>query len=389
MKSGFQGLNRAFALLGALCGLSACVAQPSSFGYGGGPTPIPFAAPLPAAPAGRRIAVLLPLTGSSAELGKSMLRAARLSLDGAQGAAFDERDTKGTPAGAAEAAQSAIKAGAGIFVGPLTAAETDAVVAVAHPLNVPVLAFTSDPSKAMPGVWPFGLTPAQQVRPLVMALRADNKGRLAALLPRNPFGDALADGLVQAAQEGGLTPPQIIRYQPGLAALEAAVGQLGGSPGAPPAFDALLLGTTAETTMAALPALTRAGFGPDRVRLLGTALWARNPGQLAPLAGAWFAAPNQQSLRLFAQNYMARYGTPPRDLSSIAFDAAAAAKAATGPGGVAMSTLVNPAGFSGANGVFVLLPNGQVRRSLAIYEIAADGPHMRDPALAPRPGPGM
>jgi ABC-type branched-subunit amino acid transport system substrate-binding protein len=342
--------------------------------------------------------VLVPLTGQSAELGQSMLRAARLALEGGDGPAFDAEDTKSTPDGAAAAARTAVAAGAGIMVGPLTAAETAAVAPVARAGNIPVLAFTSDTAQAHPGVWTMGITPAQQVRTLVQAVQADNKSRIGALLPRGPFGDALADGLMQAAGEARLPPPQIARLQPGPAGLETALAQLAGStatsgpaappqPAAPPSIDALLVGTTADATVQALPALTRYGLGPDRVRLLGTALWARDASRLSALAGAWYAGPDPQTKQVFERNYTSRYGSPPRDLASIAFDAAGAARAVTGPAGVNANALLNPNGFAGADGVFALLPDGRVLRALALFEIGANGVSVREPGARSIFGP--
>jgi len=357
----------------ALCGLSACVAQPSASSYGRF-GPYSAQGSVMPTPAGQRVAVLVPLSGPSAELGRSMLQAARLALNTSPDGALSE-DTKGTPEGAAAAAQAAAAAGAGIFVGPLTAGETAAVSPIARARNIPVLAFTSDTKEAQPGIWPLGLTPGQQVRALVRGAARDNKRRIGAVLPQNPFGDALADGLVQAASEAALPPPLIVRY-PSQSGPDSAIAQVagnGGIPDAPPAIDALMLGTTADVTLRILPALVRAGLGPDRVRLLGTALWGRDAGKLAPLAGAWFAGPSAQTLKVFADNYMAHYGTPPRDLASVAFDAAGAARAITGAGAVDVNTLLNPNGFSGANGVFVLLPDGRVRRSLTLFEIGTDG----------------
>lgn len=354
-----------------MCGLASCVAQP------GLPSYVGPAVAVPPAPSGRRIAVLVPLSGGSAEIGRSMLRGARLALQAGDGAPFDEKDTKGTPEGAVAAAKSALAAGAGIIVGPLTAGETDAVATVTKPAQVPVLAFTSDSSKAQPGVWPLGITPAQQVRVVVRAAKAEGRSRLGALLPRNPFGNALADGMVSAAQEAALPPPRIIRYDTGH--LETAIAELGGPPGAPPGIDALLLGTSADATIAVLPTLVQAGLGPDRVRLMGTAIWAQNAPRLGALAGAWFAAPDPEKMSVFEQNYTARFGTPPRALASIAFDAAAAAKAVTTPTGVSMAVLLNPSGFAGPNGVFVLLPNGHVQRALTLFEIDANGVHARQP----------
>lgn len=334
-------------------------------------------------PAGRRIALLLPLSGSNAQIGQSMLLAAKLAFEPSSTTAFDTQDTRGTPDGAATALRAAINAGAGIVVGPLTAGETAAVAPVATARNVAVLALTSDSTKAQPGVWPLGLTPGQQVRTLVRAAAADNKRRIGAILPYNPFGDSLATALVPAAAEAGLPPPLILRYQ-AQSGLDAAITQMGtpsnapgSSPGNPLAIDALLLGTPADTTIKVLPNLIRLGMGPDRIRILGTALWARDAAKLAPLAGAWFAGPPADTLKVFSDNYIAHYGNTPRDVASIAFDAAAAAHAVTGPNGIDVSILLNPSGFAGANGVFRLLPDGRVRRSLAIFEIGSAGVQSR------------
>lgn len=374
-----NGLGRALALLLASYGLTACVAQPYGPGYGRPPGA--FAnQPVLTAPTGRRVALLLPLSGPNAQLGQSMLLAAKLAFEPATPASFDTQDTRGTADGAAAAARAASAAGAGIIVGPLTAPETTAVTPIARAGNIPVLALTSDSSKGQPGVWPLGLTSAQQIRTLVRAAAASGKPRIGAILPSNPFGDSLAIGLTPAALEAGLPPPTILRYdtQSGLDSAIAQMGAGGGAAGSAPPIDALLLGTTADITLRILPKLVAAGLGPDRVRLLGTAIWARDAAKLAPLAGAWFAGPPTATLKVFEDNYTAHYGAPPRDIASIAFDAAAAARAASTSNGIDLNLLLNPSGFAGANGVFRLLPDGTVRRSLALFEVGPGGVQLRD-----------
>lgn len=379
-------LGRTLALLLATCGLGACVAQQGSPGYGRMPTAAGQSSRL-AQPVGRRVVVLLPLSGANAQLGQSMLLAARLAFEPGPANAFDTQDTKGTAQGAIAAANAAAAGGAGLIVGPLTAVETAAITPLATARAIPVLAFSSDGSKARPGIWPMGLTPAQQTRTLVRASLADNKRRIGAILPSDAFGDSLAAGLAAAAAEAALPPPTILRYQ-SKAGLDSAITRMAASgtaaslPGLPlatqPPIDALLLGTLPDATLQILPSLVAAGLGPDRVRILGTALWARDATRLAPLAGAWFAGPPASTLKTFEDNYIAHYGAPPRDIASIAFDAAGAARAASGPNGIELGTLLNPSGFAGANGVFRLLPDGTVRRTLAIFEIGGGTVRMRD-----------
>jgi len=157
MRSAWSRLSRACALLFALAALGACVAQPNPYAYN---APAPGSQPALRNPAGHRIAILLPLTGSSADLAQSMLKAAQLAAGAPGGPPLDSHDTGGSPEGAARAAQAALGGGAGIILGPLTAAETAAVAPVARAAGVPVLAFTSDRAQSQPGVWTMGITPA-------------------------------------------------------------------------------------------------------------------------------------------------------------------------------------------------------------------------------------
>ena len=385
-------LGRAFTLLLAAAGLAACVADTGGGGYnqplglnmGPGATRI---GPGTQAP-GQRVSLLVPLTGSNAEVGQALLRAAQLSLDQPGGPPLDVRDTAGTPAGAAQAARAAVSGGAGIILGPLTAAETGAVAPIAREAGIPVLAFTSDVAQAQPGVWTLGVTPGQQVRRLVRAVQAEGQMRLAAVVPQNAFGDALAAGMVASAGEAGLPPPRIVRF-PGAAGLSASLQEVAGSPApgtppsappAPPPIDALLLGTAGPALAQAAPTLTSFGIGPAQVRILGPALWAREAPQLGALAGAWYAAPDPASRAGFEQAYAAKYGAPPRELASLAYDAAGVARASLDRLGYSATALTRPQGFAGADGLFSLLPDGQVRRGLAIFEIDKTGAHLVRPA---------
>jgi hypothetical protein len=51
-----------------------------------------------------------------------------------------------------------------------------------------------------------------------------------------------------------------------------------------------------------------------------------------------------------------------------------------GRGGYSIGALTQSGGFVGADGWFALLPDGQVRRALAVYEVQRGGPQMVEPA---------
>jgi branched-chain amino acid transport system substrate-binding protein len=386
--------------------------RPPSILYPGG-AQLPGQAPLPAAtaPQAPSIAILAPLSGPNAERGDSLVKAAQLALAGPGSPRLDVRDTGGTPAGAESAAQAAIAAGAGLIIGPLTAPETAAAAGPAMAAHVPVLAFTSDPAQARPGVWTLGITPGQQVRRMVSAVTATGKTRFAAVLPRNDFGEAMARSLNQVTEAAGLPPPTIRYHENGTAGIAQVMRDISqydarlppasvqpeippGAPGtlppppnlgptAPPPFDALLLADTGERLAYLSSFIDHDGIGPPAVRALGPALWAQPSARAgATLNDAWFAAPDPASRIAFNQAYSSRYGVPASGLSDLAYDAASIARAALQSGGFSEASLTRPDGFPGVDGLLGLDPDGSVRRALALFEIHGSTAGIVEPAPA-------
>jgi hypothetical protein len=67
-------------------------------------------------------------------------------------------------------------------------------------------------------------------------------------------------------------------------------------------------------------------------------------------------------------------------VADLAFDAASITRVLGGHGGFSIGALTQSAGFVGADGWFALLPDGQVRRALAVFAIERGGPQMVEPA---------
>lgn len=387
-----------------------------------------------------KVAILLPLSGQRAEIGQSMLKAAQLALappaapaSTAGGAApateappagtpvLDARDTFGTPDGAANAARQALAEGAVMILGPLTSGETAAVAPIAHAAHIPVLAFTNDPAQSQPGVWTLGITPQQQVLRVTQAARDQGRARYAALVPDSEFGRAMSGALVQATAALGLPPPAMRQYARGSAApalrdlsewdsrggpVEAQIKALRASGDdaskqqadaleanknvPPPPFDVLMLADTGQPLGDIAALLPTYGIAQPAVRIAGPALWSAPSSNAAKLPGAWYAAPDPAARVTFDQTYRARYGSPAPSISDLAFDAASIARVMPMLGGFAPGNLTQASGFSGADGVFMLLPDGQVQRGLAVFEVQPGGAAtIVSPAPAGFGGPGV
>ncbi len=364
----------------------------------------------------RPVAILLPLTGSFADIGQAMRNAAQLALAAPGGPILNVYDTGGTPQGAATAAHTAIAAGAVLILGPLTSGETAAVAPIAHGAGVPVLAFTNDPAQAQPGVWPLGITPVQQVRRLVAAAQDQGKSNFAGLLPDSDFGHAMGNALQQA-----VTNATVRYYGAGMAAINSAARDISGyanrrgpleaqiraaraldtpegrrqaqdlarQPIPPPPFDALLLADTGTPLAEIASLLPYYDIYPSAVRVLGPAQWSLPGSGSGQFPGAWYAAPDPAARTAFDQSYTAKYGSSAPPVADLAFDAAAIARALDTREGVSVAALTQPQGFAGSDGLLILSPDGHVRRGLAVFEIQRGGPQMIEPAPASPSAPGV
>lgn len=384
MSRNFPPRRSTLRLLGlaALLALGACGAQPPPPRYAARG----FGAPT-AAPEGQRtqVALLLPLSGSNAAIGRSLQQAAEMALfdAGSPAVEFMPRDTTGSPGGAAEAMRSAIASGARYAVGPLTAAETSAAADAARARGVPVLAFTNDSGQAAPGIWTLGITPEQQVRRVVAQVAGRGARRFALAAPEGAFGNSLASAMRRAADDLGLPPPIIVLHSPraDMGQVARDVAQRGGTDG----VEALLVGESGTRARELGAALGAAGMAAPPLRVMGTVLWADDttlagaPG----LQGAIFAAPDAQARATFEGRYQAAYGSRPPRIASVAYDAALIAARAAGRG----SDLTAGEAVQGADGPVRLLPDGRVLRGLAIYAIEPAGdPRRLEPAATLIPG---
>ena len=326
---------------------------------------------MPGAGGPNRVAILLPLTGRLAEIGKPMLRAAQLALSVPGSPALDVKDTQGTPDGAALAAGQAIEGGARLIMGPVTSTETARVAPIALRAGVPVLAFTNDNAQAQPGVWTLGITPGQQVRRLLVAVREANRGPVVALLPDNDFGKAMGDELTRVAANEGQPSPFIRMVGPGRDNIEAAVGELAAmvTPDQPPPFGAILLASTGNDLKSFAQAFAEAGIDRTKVQILGPALWVDPASGSSAMPGAWFAMPDPDARRDLIRDYSATYKEAPPPRADLASDAASIARVLAADGRMTPAGLTQPAGFAGVDGWLGLLRDGQVRRGLAVFRI--------------------
>jgi branched-chain amino acid transport system substrate-binding protein len=346
------------------------------------PAPPPAAAP--AVPAGKTpVALLLPLSGPNAALGTAMLDAAQMALYDVADETLEllPQDTQGTPQGAATAAQAALAAGAKLIIGPLIAAEVEAVKPIAHAAGVPVLAFSTSAQLAGDGTYLLGFLPRQEIERVTAYAHGKGAAHFAVLAPKTPYGEIAVEALRGAVAAQGASLERIDFYDASVPDPTPAVKAFAA---AAQSADAVLLPEGGAQLKAIAPLLAYYNIDPAKVHFLGTGLWDEpGLGTETALDGGWYAAPPPAARADFEKRFHALYHQAPPRLTTLAYDATAlAAVLAHGASGPDFSTaaLTNPGGFSGIDGIFRLLPDGLVQRGLAVLEVHRDGNTVIDPA---------
>ncbi len=368
------------------------------------------------------IGLLLPLSGSDAELGSELLAAAELAL-------FDidnvdlvivPRDTSGTPEGAAGAASDAIAEGAQLLLGPWFGESATAVAPLARAAGVNVVSFSSDRTVAGHGVFVMGFLPAEQVHRVVTFANSKAILRFAAIAPDNRYGNVMINALNDVSSAIGVDVARIALYPPtvkgssdvadvvsnfadfelrkqaledqrrileesgdefALAALRRLENRetLGDVD-----YDAVLIADSGARLRAVAPLLPFYDVDPAKVRVLGPMHWDAPDITSEPsLVGAWFAAPPRDVRNQFLTRFESIYGHRPRRLATLAYDGLALAGAlASLPDGpdFSVQALIAESGFRGVDGLFRFHEDGTIERGLAVYQITTKEPKLVSPA---------
>jgi len=326
-----------------------------------------------------RVAVLVPLTGPNAGVGRSIANAANLALLDAGGERI-RITIYDTARGAEAAANEALGQGNGLFLGPLLAENVEAVAPIARRARVPVIAFSNDVAVAGNGVYVMGFNPGQSIERVVKHARSQNVERFAGLIPSGDYGQRASQALIEAVEKSGGRMVAMQTYDRSPASLRAAVTRLNGQS----EYDAVLIADSARIAVQAAPLIRS---GPSRnARILGTELWKTetNLAGQAALRGAWFAAVPDAMFNQLRTRYRARYKVTPYRLASLGYDSVLLTMRAARDwrvGRVFPEAAIRSAeGFTGVDGAFRFGRDGVADRALEVQQINADGVAAVSPA---------
>ncbi len=306
------------------------------------PTP-QMGAPIGTGPVAK-IAILLPLSGSNAALGQSMLQAAQLAV-------FDlgydnfEIIPRDTATGASAAATSAIQEGAQLILGPVFAEDVRVVKSATAGKNINVIAFSTDWTLAGGNTYMMGFLPFGQVERIAQYAASKGLKRAAVASAADAYGSSTSTKFEEQARSNGITITRALSD--------------------PSSYDAVFIPAGGAALSGILQRITN-----KNARKLGTGLWddsriASNPA----MNGAWFAAPSPSARAGFESRYASTYGGQPQRLSTLAYDATALAAALAKSGGFTAASITNPNGFAGVDGILRFNRSGLAERGMAVLEI--------------------
>jgi ABC-type branched-subunit amino acid transport system substrate-binding protein len=339
-----------------------------------------------------RIAMILPLSGYSptAATSKGMKQAGEMALFELDNPLVQiiVKDDKGTPAGAAAAADEAIREGAEIIVGPLTSGSTSAIAPVARKANVPVLTFSNDRRVAGDGVYLMSFLPEQEIDRIVTFAASKGKKSFAALVPDDAYGVVVEQAFRNAVERSGGRVVAIGKYPADanamLTPIKGLMDSIKQNDDSSIPVDTLLLAGGAEVLSQIGPLITYSGLNTTQIKLIGTGGWDYpNAGRNAALAGGWYPAPDPHGWQDFAQRFSRSFGTTPPRLATLSYDAVSFAitLAAYEPGQrYTVANLTRAAGFNGVDGTVRFSADGLPDRSLAVLEIQTFGASVIDPS---------
>lgn len=357
-------------------------------GGGGGNMDLPAGAIT--MPAGTvKIALLLPITasGSTRKIAKALKQAAELALFDFDNPniALVPKDTKGTPDGARLAAESAVRDGAELIIGPLFAQEVRGVAQVARSAGIPVIAFSSDQKVAGNGVYLLSFLAGRDVPRIVSFAMSRGKRNFAVLVPQTAYGRIAEAAFAKAVAAGGGRAPVRASFPAGSSSgMAGPVKQIANAIKSGQKVDALFLPADRSELPSLAPLLAASGITSANVQFIGTGQWDfPNVDRQAALVGGWFPAPDPKGWSNFAQSYSKTFGGTPTRIASLGYDAMSlAVSLAENPRGqrYTFSQLTRESGFTGADGLFRLLPDGTSQRGLAVLEVVPGAPRVLSPA---------
>ena len=343
---------------------------------------------------GVRAAILAPLNGRAASIGRDMQYGAELAVFTLSNDAID-LTFHDTSQGINPAMNAAMLQQPDIIIGPLFAENTKRARQIAHIADVPVLSFSNNSDVAGQGAWLLGQTPEQEIDVVlrhalntITPIKGAERDKLSVglIVQDNPYGQRISQHAVDLLISHGGVAAEMLTLNPEVLADETALRQSvknltqwlpPSSEGdvRPPRFDVVVIAGDVSFALRVAPVLSWYDLDPNHVQYLGTSQWkAASILQEPSLEGGWFASQPAATAKQFQSLWTVTNQGYASSYAMMAFDAVALVSTLDHqhPAGIRYSLTEGP-GFNGFSGAFKLTPDGGNMRKLEIRQIQSGG----------------
>jgi ABC-type branched-subunit amino acid transport system substrate-binding protein len=339
----------------------------------------------PPASSNINVALLLPLTGANAAIGKDLQDAAQLALFDLKDANINllPFDTKGTPEGALAAMNKAVAARVNIVLGPLFSQEAAAISATAKAHSIPVVSFSNNTYLAQQDIFVFGFMPQQQITRVLDYAMQKGIHDYYVIAPDDVFGQSTLQTIELFKERGDFKLHLVGTYNSATnqgmveAARNIAKSILAEKKrDSTPTQRALLIPEGGSKLLEISKLMAGFGLNANDVRLIGSGQWDDvSLGNYRRLYGGWFATASPTQRNVFEKHFEQTYKYKPVRIASIAYDAVALACFLSQQSGnhLSTTTIINERGFAGVDGAFRFAPNRIAERGLAVLEVIPNG----------------
>lgn len=330
-----------------------------------------------------RVALLLPLSGDNAVLGRHLLDATQLAIydlkaDNIHLVPID------TASGIEFTKQKLDSEQPDLILGPLYAADAKEIYSYASNNNICMISFSND--KELAGnecLFLLGMMPEESVKRITKYAQAKTLPDINSVLPKSKYGNTIETSLA-SLNKNAQSPVKVIgRYDP--SNIKEDVKQVTANISHYAQAETTLIVPEGGNTLREFVTNMRGAKGGKKVKYLGSGLWEDDKLQDIPeLNGSWFASSPRSDRIAFEKRFEENFNYKPSRLSSLAYDGIALV-ASLAQNGLDRTTfdknsITNPAGFKGVTGIFRFNKNGTNQRAMAVYEVRNDGFLEIDPA---------
>lgn len=360
------------------------------------------------------VAMLLPLSGKASTYGQGLKNAAMMAIEDAGNLRLTVRfyDTQSSPEGADSAVRQAINEGNVLILGPLMSAEVSAAERIASAYDIPLISFSTSPEALKHGAYTLGLLGSEQSERIIAYAAAQNRRKIALLIPDTSAGINLAKAALKSASAHNAEIVKIAFYPPetldfgeivkNMTDYETrsaeinkiknkltALANAGDTSAARELkqlkttyttgkvdFDAVLIPETGSRLKSAAAMFGYYDVSYPDVLFLGTTVWENtNLSKETTLYHGVYPEMSRVHNDYFNKKYQDYFGEAPNQLYSFAYDSIALASALSRKSSNNLNELITAEdGYIGINGAFRIMDDGTNRHALNIMEVTAEGP---------------